>query len=377
MERDQAITFINELLRLMISKRGSDLFISADFAPAFKIDGKMTPISPQKLTPVHTAALVRSVMNDRQAAEFEATKECNFAISPNDIGRFRVNAFLQQGRVGMVCRVISQDIPTLDGLKLPIILKELALQKRGIILLVGATGSGKSTSLAAMVNHRNENSYGHIVTIEDPIEYVHAHKNCLITQREVGVDTDSWHAALKNVLRQSPDVIQIGEIRERETMELAVTMAETGHLVLATLHANNANQALERMIGFVPDDKRQQVLLDLSLNLKAVVSQRLLPLERSKGRVAAIEIMTLTPLIADLMAKGDVVEMREVMKRSTEQGMQTFDQSLFKLFENFEISEVNALRNADSMNDLRLKMKLEGTRLKNNSEEATKGLNIL
>jgi twitching motility protein PilU len=315
-------------------------------------------------------------MNDRQAAEFESTKECNFAISPNDIGRFRVNAFLQQGRVGMVLRVILQDIPTLEGLNMPAVLKEISLTKRGMVLLVGATGSGKSTTLAAMIDYRNQNTYGHIVTVEDPIEYVHAHKNCVITQREVGVDTDSWEAALRNTLRQAPDVIQIGEIRERETMELAIAMAETGHLVLATLHANNSNQALDRLINFVPEEKRQQLLIDLSMNLKAVISQRLVPLERSKGRAAAVEILIQTPLIADLVMKGEIAEIREIMKRSNEQGMQTFDQSLYELFEANLISEADALRNADSVNDLRLRMKLHGQRLKLNTDDAIKHLEI-
>ena len=259
MNRDQATHYMNELLKLMISKRGSDLFITADFPPAFKIDGRLTPITAQKLTAEQTATLVRSTMNDRQAAEFESTKECNYAINPNEVGRFRVNAFLQQSRVGMVLRVISQEIPTLTSLDMPAIMGDIALTKRGVVLLVGATGSGKTTTLAAMVDHRNTQTFGHIVTIEDPIEFVHPHKNCVITQREVGVDTDSWAIALKNTLRQAPDVIQIGEIRERETMELAIAMAETGHLVLATLHANNANQALDRLINFVPEEKRQQL----------------------------------------------------------------------------------------------------------------------
>jgi twitching motility protein PilU len=344
MEREQATTFMHELLRLMLSKNGSDLFISADFPAAFKIDGRLTPLFAQKLTPVQTASLVRSMMNDKQAAEFEATKECNFAISPNDIGRFRVNAFLQQGRVGMVLRVIQQTIPTLDDLRMPPIMKDLSLTKRGIILLVGATGNGKSTTLAAMVDYRNTNTFGHIVTVEDPIEFVHTNKNCLITQREIGVDTDSWDVALRNSLRQAPDVIQIGEIRERSTMEQAIAMAETGHLVLATLHANNSNQALDRLINFVPDEKRQQLLIDLSLNLKAVISQRLVPLEDRKGRVPAIEILIQTPLIAELIENGQITEIRELMKRSTELGMQTFDQSLFDLFERHLISEADAFK---------------------------------
>lgn len=376
MEREQATTFMHELLRLMLNKNGSDLFISADFPAAFKIDGRLTPVFAQKLTPMQTASLVRAMMNDKQAAEFEATKECNFAISPNDIARFRVNAFLQQGRVGMVLRVIQQTIPTLDSLQMPVIMKDLSFTKRGIILLVGATGNGKSTTLAAMVDHRNTHTFGHIVTVEDPIEFVHTSKNCLVTQREIGVDTDNWDIALRNSLRQAPDVIQIGEIRERGTMEQAIAMAETGHLVLATLHANNSNQALDRLINFVPDEKRQQLLIDLSLNLKAVISQRLVPLEDSKGRIPAMEILIQTPLISELIEKGEITEIRELMKRSTELGMQTFDQSLFSLFERHLISEADALRNADSVNDLRLRMKLEGKRLKNNVEDAIKHLEI-
>jgi twitching motility protein PilU len=376
MEREQATTFMHELLRLMLNKNGSDLFISADFPAAFKIDGRLTPVFAQKLTAMQTASLVRAMMNDKQAAEFESTKECNFAISPNDIARFRVNAFLQQGRVGMVLRVIQQTIPTLDSLQMPVIMKDLSFTKRGIILLVGATGNGKSTTLAAMVDHRNTHTFGHIVTVEDPIEFVHTSKNCLVTQREIGVDTDSWDIALRNSLRQAPDVIQIGEIRERSTMEQAIAMAETGHLVLATLHANNSNQALDRLINFVPDEKRQQLLIDLSLNLKAVISQRLIPLEDSKGRIPAMEILIQTPLISELIEKGEITEIRELMKRSTELGMQTFDQSLFNLFERNLISEADALRNADSINDLRLRMKLEGKRLKNNAEDAIKHLKI-
>lgn len=376
MEREQATTFMHELLRLMLNKNGSDLFISADFPAAFKIDGRLTPVFAQKLTAMQTASLVRAMMNDKQAAEFESTKECNFAISPNDIGRFRVNAFLQQGHVGMVLRVIQQTIPTLDSLQMPVIMKDLSFTKRGIILLVGATGNGKSTTLAAMVDHRNTHTFGHIVTVEDPIEFVHTSKNCLVTQREIGVDTDNWDIALRNSLRQAPDVIQIGEIRERSTMEQAIAMAETGHLVLATLHANNSNQALDRLINFVPDEKRQQLLIDLSLNLKAVISQRLVPLEDSKGRIPAMEILIQTPLISELIEKGEINEIRELMKRSTELGMQTFDQSLFNLFERHLISEADALRNADSINDLRLRMKLEGKRLKNNNEDAIKHLKI-
>ncbi|WP_424196517.1 PilT/PilU family type 4a pilus ATPase [Ampullimonas aquatilis] len=364
MEREQASKFMYDLLRLMLSKKGSDLFITADFPPAFKIDGKMTPVSNQPLSLQHTVELARAIMNDRQAAEFEATKECNFAISPTSIGRFRVNAFMQQGRVGMVLRTINSDIPTFDELKLPPVLKDVAMTKRGLVIMVGATGSGKSTTLAAMIGYRNDNSYGHIITIEDPVEYVHPHKNCIITQREVGVDTESWAAALKNTLRQAPDVIMIGEIRDRETMEHAIAFAETGHLCLATLHANSANQALDRILNFFPEDRRQQLLMDLSLNLRGMISQRLVPKMNTRGRAAAIEVLLNTPLIADLIFKGEVHEIKELMKRSRELGMQTFDQALFDLYEADEISYEDALRNADSVNDLRLNIKLNSAKSK-------------
>jgi twitching motility protein PilU len=358
MERDQATKFMYDLLKLMLSKKGSDLFITTGFPPAFKIDSKMTPVSNQALTAQHTADLARSIMNDKQAAEFEATKECNFAISPAGIGRFRVNAFVQQSSIGMVLRTITSTIPTLEDLKVPTVLKDVGMTKRGLVIMVGGTGSGKSTTLAAMIGYRNENSYGHIITIEDPVEYVHPHKNCVITQREVGVDTESWEAALKNTLRQAPDVILIGEIRERETMEHAIAFAETGHLCLATLHANSANQALDRIINFFPEERRAQLLMDLSLNLRALVSQRLIPLKDSKGRAAAVEIMLNSPLISDLIFKGDVHEIKEIMKKSRELGMQTFDQALFDLYEAGRISYEDALRNADSVNDLRLMIKL-------------------
>lgn len=360
MERDQATKFMNDLLKLMLSKNGSDLFITSDFPPAFKIDGKVTPVSNQVLTQAHTVDLARAIMNDRQASEFESTKECNFAINPPGLGRFRVSAFLQQGRVGMVLRTITSAIPTFEELRLPNQLREIAMTKRGLVIMVGATGSGKSTTLAAMVGHRNANSYGHIITIEDPIEYVHPHGNCIITQREVGIDTDDWEVALKNTLRQAPDVIQIGEIRSRETMDLAIAFAETGHLCLATLHANSANQALDRMINFFPEERRAQLLMDLSLNLKAVISQRLVPLRGQKGRVAAIEIMLNSPLISDLIFKGDVHEIKEIMKKSEELGMMTFDKSLFDLHEADLITYEDALRNADSVNELRLAIKLRG-----------------
>jgi twitching motility protein PilU len=362
MERDQASKFVNDLLRLLVSRHGSDLFITADFPPAIKVDGKVTKVSPQPLTGQHTLALARAVMNDKQAAEFERSKECNFAIAPQGVGRFRVNAFVQQGHVGLVMRTIPQAIPTIDGLALPPVLKEVAMTKRGLVIFVGATGSGKSTSLAAMIDWRNENSYGHIVTIEDPVEFVHRHKNCIVTQREVGLDTDGWEPALKNSLRQAPDVILMGEIRDRETMEHAVAFAETGHLCMATLHANSANQALDRIINFFPDERRAQLLMDLSLNLKAMVSQRLLAREQGKGRVAAVEIMLNTPLVSDLIFKGEVGEIKELMKRSRELGMQTFDQALFDLYENHIVSYEDALRNADSVNDLRLQIKLSSQR---------------
>ena len=360
MERDQASKFMFDLLRLMTSKGGSDLFITAGFPPAIKIDGKMTPVSSQPLTAGHTSDLARAIMNDKQTAGFELTKESNFAISPGDLGRFRVSAFVQMSCVGMVLRTITTTIPRLEELKLPEVLKDVVMTKRGLVIMVGATGSGKSTTLAAMVGYRNENSYGHIITIEDPVEYVHPHRNCVITQREVGVDTESFEAALKNSLRQAPDVIQIGEIRDRETMEHAIAFAETGHLCLATLHANSANQALDRIINFFPEERRQQLLMDLSLNLKGLISQRLIPLKETKGRCVAIEIMLNSPLISDLIFKGNVHEIKEIMKKSRELGMQTFDQALFDLFEADVISYEDALRNADSVNDLRLAIKLKG-----------------
>ncbi len=362
MERDQATKFITDLLRLMISRNGSDLFITGDFPPAIKVDGKVTKVSPQPLNGDHTRALARSVMNDKQIAEFERTKECNFAISPPGVGRFRVNAFVQQGKIGMVMRVIPLTLPTIDGLGVPQVLKEIVTSKRGLCILVGATGSGKSTTLAAMVDWRNEKTFGHIITIEDPVEFVHMHKNCVVTQREVGLDTDSWEIALKNTLRQAPDVILMGEIRDRETMEHAVAFAETGHLCLATLHANSANQALDRIINFYPEERRSQLLMDLSLNLKSLVSQRLIPKQDGKGRIAAVEVMLNTPLISDLIFKGDVTEIKEIMKKSRNLGMQTFDQALFDAYENNAISYEDALRNADSLNDLRLQIKLNSQR---------------
>ncbi|MCK9990262.1 MAG: PilT/PilU family type 4a pilus ATPase [Rugosibacter sp.] len=360
MERDEGLNFMHQLLGMMMQKKGSDLFVTAGFPPAVKIDGKLTPVTTQVLTPQHTQELARAIMNDKQAAAFEETKEANFAISPSGIGRFRVNAFVQQGRVGMVLRTINVQIPDFDELKLPPVLKDVVMTKRGLVLFVGGTGSGKSTSLAAMIGYRNQNSYGHIITIEDPVEYVHEHRNCVITQREVGVDTESWEVALKNTLRQAPDVILIGEIRDRETMEHAIAFAETGHLAMGTLHANNSNQALDRIINFFPEERRPQLLMDLSLNLKGIISQRLIPVKEGKGRAAAVEVLLNSPLISDLIYKGDVHEIKEIMKKSRELGMQTFDQALFDLHEADRISYDNALRFADSMNEVRLMIKLHG-----------------
>ncbi len=359
MERSQATELVHNLLKGMISQKASDLFVTAGFPPAFKVDGKMTPVSSQVLSSQHTQELARSIMNDRQAAEFESTHECNFAISPPGIGRFRVNVFMQQQKVGMVLRTITTKIPSFEELRLPDVLKEVTLTKRGLVILVGGTGSGKSSTLAAMIGYRNFNSFGHIITIEDPVEYVHEHNKCIITHREVGVDTDNWHNALKNTLRQAPDVILIGEIRDRETMEYAVAFAETGHLCMATLHANSANQALDRIINFFPEERREQLLMDLSLNVKALISQRLIPKKDSKGRAAAFEILLNSPLISDLIFKGEVHQIKEVMSKSREIGMQTFDQALYDLHEDGMISYEEALKNADSVNDLRLRIKLE------------------
>lgn len=377
MERDQALKFMHDLLRLMLQKNGSDLFITAGFPPAIKIDGKIVPQSNQVLSPAHTAELARAIMNDRQAAEFESTKECNFAISPAGIGRFRANAYIQQGRVGLVLRTIAQKIPTFDDLGLPAVLRDIAMAKRGLVIFVGGTGTGKTTSLAAMVDFRNEHSYGHIITVEDPIEFVHTHKNCIVSQREIGIDTDSWEAALKNTLRQAPDVILMGEIRDRETMDYAIAFAETGHLCLATLHANSANQAIDRIINFFPEDRRQQLLMDLSLNLRAMISQRLLPMKGRKGRVPAVEILLNSPLVADLIFKGEIPGIKDVMKRSRELGMQTFDQSLFDLYEEDKISYEDALRNADSINDLRLQIKLNSRHGERDLQSGIQHLDII
>jgi len=359
MEREQAIKFMLDLLKLMLQKKASDLFITVGFPPAMKVDGKVTPVSKQALTPDNAKSMVYAIMNDRQLKEFEATKECNFAVSPPGIGRFRCNAFVQQGHPGLVMRTINTEIPNLDELGLPEVLKDVAMTKNGLVIFVGGTGSGKSTSLAAMIDYRNQNSYGHIITIEDPIEFVHPHKNCIVMQREVGVDTEDWGIALKNSLRQAPDVILLGEIRDRETMEFGIQFAETGHLALATLHANNANQALDRIVNFFPEDRRSQLLMDLSANLRAVVSQRLIRRKEAKGRVAAIEVMLNSPLIKDLILKGEIHEIKPIMAKSNELGMKTFDQSLFDLYEGGFITYEDALRHADAVNELRLRIKLE------------------
>ena len=362
MERDQAIRLMQNLLRKMVELNGSDLFITADFPPAIKIDGQIKPFADKPLTPAQSSLIVRSIMNDKQAKEFDATKECNFAIAPQGIGRFRVSAFVAQGNVGAVIRQIVTKIPTFEDLELPPQLKDVAMTKRGLCLVVGGTGSGKSTTLAAMIGYRNENSRGHIITIEDPVEFVHSHRGCVVTHREVGVDTDSWHNALKNTLRQAPDVIMIGEIRDRETMEYGIQFAETGHLCVATLHANSANQALDRIINFFPEDRRQQLLMDLSLNVTALISQRLIPRENGMGRVAAMEIMLASPLIRDLIFRGEIAAIKDVMAKSNRLGMQTFDQALFQLYEDGVISYDEAIRNADSQNELRLRIKLQSKR---------------
>jgi twitching motility protein PilU len=378
MDASQALANVHQLLALMRAKGASDLFITAGFAPAIKLDGRMTPVTPQALTAEDSRALVRSAMNERQRAEFETTQECNYAISVEGIGRFRVSAFIQQGNAGMVVRTITTEIPDIDALGVPPQLRDIVMNKRGLVIMVGATGSGKSTTLAAMIGHRNAHSHGHIITIEDPVEFVHPHRNCIVTQREVGTDTADWQSALKNTLRQAPDVILIGEIRDRETMDHAIAFAETGHLCLATLHANNSNQALDRIVNFFPEERRQQLLMDLSLNLKAMISQRLIPKKAGRGRCAAVEIMLNSPLVSDLIFKGQVHEIREVMKKSRELGMQTFDQALFDMVEADLISLEDALRNADSVNDLRIAIRLHGKDGKGRDLSAnTTGLGIL
>lgn len=349
----------DKLLQLMVQKNGSDLFITADVPPSMKINGQIIPVTKTPLTAEQTMQLVTSIMTPAQVEEFKQTNECQFAISDRaQTARFRVSAFVQRDMAGMVLRKIETKIPTVEQLNLPPILNEIAMKKRGIVLLVGATGTGKSTTLAAMMGYRNENSRGHIITIEDPIEYVHEHKGCIITQREVGIDTKSFEAGLKNTLRQAPDVILIGEIRSREVMDYAVQYAETGHLVFATLHANNANQAIDRIIHFFESEQHEQILMDLSLNLRAIIAQQLIPTPDGKGRRAAIEILLNTQLVGDYIRKGEIHEIKPVMKRSREVGMQTFDQALFDLYEKGEISYQDALRSADSPNDLRLMIKL-------------------
>jgi twitching motility protein PilU len=361
MTREQASQLINDLLKLMLSHRGSDLFISADFPPAIKIDGVMTKASSQALQAEHTNMMARAIMTDRQLTEFERSKECNFAIGTPGLGRFRVNAFVQLGKVGMVLRSIPNAPPSIDGLQLPPILKEIAMHQRGLFITVGGTGTGKPTTQAAVLDWRNQNSHGHILTVEDPIEFIHPHKNCLVTHREVGLDTDSWQIAMKNAMRQAPDVIMFGELRDRETMELALDYAETGHFCLATLHANSANQAMDRIINFFPESQRNHVLQDLSLNLRAIVSQRLLPRKGSKGRLAAVEILINSPMVASLIKKGEIAEIKEIMKKSGGSGMQTFDQALFLLYRDGRISLEDALRHADSPNDVRLEIRLRST----------------
>ncbi len=347
-----------KLLRLMVEKGASDLFITAGVAPSMKVNGKILPVTKTPLSPEQTRETVLGVMTESQRREFAEKRECNFAISARGIGRFRVSAFYQRNLVGMVLRRIEVNIPSMEDLRLPEILKKLAMTKRGLVIFVGATGTGKSTSLASMIGYRNKNSSGHIITIEDPIEFIHQHQNCIVTQREVGIDTDSFEVALKNTLRQAPDVILIGEVRTKETMDHAVAFAETGHLCLATLHANNANQALDRIIHFFPTDMHQQVWMDLSLNLKAIVAQQLIPTPDGKGRRAAIEVLLNTPLASDMIRKGEVHELKPLMARSTELGMQTFDQALYRLYSQGEITYEDALAHADSANDLRLLIKL-------------------
>ncbi len=366
---------IFEWLRYMVARGASDLFITAGFPAALKQDGKITPITKQSLTPAETMDFARAVMTEKQLMEFRSTKEANFAIHDHEIGRFRVNAFLQQGRVGLVFRLINTIIPKLETLHLPPILRDIAMMPRGLVLLAGSTGSGKSTTLAAMIGYRNGIASEHIITVEDPIEFVHQHGRSIITQREIGSDSDSWEIALKNTLRQAPDVIMIGEIRDRETMEYALSYAETGHLCLSTVHANNGNQTLDRILSFFPRERRDQLLLDLSLNLRAIVSQRLVPRTDGKGRIPAAEVMLNSPLISDLVMKGRLDEIKDIMVRSRDMGMQTFDQSLYDLNNIGIISPEDALRNADSFNDLRLKIKLHAK--EERGESALGGLDHL
>ena len=352
-------------LRHMNKYKGSDLFITTNFPPAMKVDGKITPITDEPLTSEKCMEIAFSIMSTKQIEEFSSTNECNFAISLPDTSRFRVNAMVQRGATALVFRSITSNIPKFETLNLPPILKDIALRKRGLVIFVGSTGSGKSTSLASLIDYRNENSFDHIITIEDPIEFIHQHKNCIITQREIGVDTENWPIALKNTLRQAPDVILIGEIRDRETMDYAIAFAETGHLCMATLHANSTNQALDRIINFFPEERRTQLLTDLSLNLQAFISQRLIPREGGKGRVAAVEILLNSPIISEMIQKGEIHSIKEMMKKSTAMGMQTFDQALYELYERGDISFQDAIKNADSAHDLRLDIQLRSRRAQN------------
>jgi twitching motility protein PilU len=350
---------VSSLLKLMDQKKSSDLFITAGLPPSMKVDGRIAPITPTSLTPEETAEIVTGMMTPAQRDEFEATHECNFAISESGVGRFRASAFYQRGQIGVVLRRIETYIPTIEELKLPPILKNLSMTKRGLIIFIGATGTGKSTSLASMIGYRNKHGSGHIITIEDPIEFVHNHQNCIISQREVGIDTESYEVALKNTLRQAPDVILLGEIRDRETMNYAIAFAETGHLCLATLHANNANGAMDRIINFFPEDRRPQLFMDLSMNLKAFIAQQLIPRADGKGRRVCVEILLGTPLVHDIIRKGEVHKLKDLMKQSRQQGMITFDQALFELFKAGEITYDDALHYADSANEVRLMIKLD------------------
>jgi len=370
MERNEAMDFMIKLLKILLHKEGSDLFITAGFPPAMKIKGTLAPVSQQPLSEEDAKALTQCIMNDKQLKEFEETQECNFAIAPAGLSRFRVNAFVQQGCQGVVIRTIAAEIPTFNKLGLPPVLKDIISAKNGLIIMVGATGSGKSTSMAAMIDHRNETSYGHIITIEDPIEFVHKHKNCVMTQREVGVDTQDWEIALHNTLRQAPDVIVLGEIRNAQIMEFGLEFAQTGHLAMATLHANNANQAVDRILGFFPVETQTKLMQDISLNLRAIISQRLVKTVDG-GRCAAIEILINTPLISDLIAKGDISGIKPIMAKSRELGMQTFDQALLELYQSGRVSYEEALRNADSRNELRLQIKLAG-----GDDQSTGGLSL-
>ncbi|WP_428241524.1 PilT/PilU family type 4a pilus ATPase [Gynuella sp.] len=349
----------DKLLRLMVEKGASDLFITAGVAPSMKIHGQVVPITKNPLSPEKTRELVLSVMTERQRESFIDTNECNFAISARGIGRFRVSAFFQRNLTAMVLRRIETRIPRTEELGLPDVLKQMAMTKRGLVIFVGATGTGKSTSLAAMIGHRNRNSKGHIISIEDPIEYIHQHEGCIVTQREVGIDTESFEVALKNTLRQAPDVIMIGEVRTKETMEYAITFAETGHLCLATLHANNANQALDRIMHFFPSERQRQLWMDLSLNLRGIVAQQLIPTPDGNGRRAVVEVLLNSPLVQDHIRKGEVHLLKDLMAKSNELGMQTFDQALFQLYTSGEITYQDALAHADSANDLRLMIKLD------------------